>query len=69
MVFESFSDKIQGIMRKIRGKSRITEEAIEKIEADPSLKYNKVIVVKGNDWHQGVIGIVASRLTEKYGKP
>lgn len=49
--------------------SRITEEAIEKIEADPSLKYNKVIVVKGNDWHQGVIGIVASRLTEKYGKP
>lgn len=28
-----------------------------------------VIVVSGNDWHLGVIGIVAARLCEKYGKP
>ncbi len=30
---------------------------------------NPVIVVSGEDWHLGVIGIVASRLCEKYGKP
>ncbi len=47
----------------------ITEEAIEIIEKNPGIKYNRVIVVSGENWHQGVIGIVASRLTEKYGKP
>ncbi len=49
--------------------SDITKEAIEIIEKNPQIKYRKVIVVDGKDWHQGVIGIVASRLVEKYGKP
>lgn len=47
----------------------ITEEAIEIIENNPAIKYSRVIVVSGRDWHQGVIGIVSSRLVEKYGKP
>ena len=46
----------------------IFNEAVDKIEADFLYKKN-VIVVYGNDWHEGVIGIVASRLTEKYIKP
>ena len=46
----------------------IFNEAVEKIEADFLYKKN-VIVVYGKDWHEGVIGIVASRLTEKYFKP
>ncbi len=49
--------------------SHITEAAIEIIENNPHIKYRRVIVVSGADWHQGVIGIVASRLVEKYGKP
>lgn len=49
--------------------AHITEAAIEIIESNPHIKYKRVIVVSGNDWHQGVIGIVASRLVEKYGKP
>lgn len=49
--------------------SRITQSAVEIIENDPTIKYRRVIVVSGKDWHQGVIGIVASRLVEKYGKP
>lgn len=49
--------------------SRITESAVEIIEKNPDIKYRRVIVVSGKDWHQGVIGIVASRLVEKYGKP
>lgn len=49
--------------------ARITEAAVEIIEKSPHIKYRRVIVVSGKDWHQGVIGIVASRLTEKYGKP
>ena len=49
--------------------SRITQAAVEIIENEPNIKYRRVIVVGGRDWHQGVIGIVASRLVEKYGKP
>lgn len=49
--------------------TQITAAAIEYIENSPNIKYRRVIVVAGDDWHQGVIGIVASRLAEKYGKP
>ncbi len=49
--------------------SKITEAAVNIIESNPQIKYQRVIVVSGENWHQGVIGIVASRLTEKYGKP
>ena len=30
---------------------------------------NRVIVVAGEDWHHGIVGIVASRICEHYGKP
>ncbi len=46
----------------------IFEEACEIIERD-GLKNDRVIVVNGNGWHVGIIGIVASKLCEKYGKP
>ena len=49
--------------------TEITASAIEYIENAPEIKHKRVIVVEGDDWHQGVIGIVASRLVEKYGKP
>ncbi|MBR6551701.1 MAG: single-stranded-DNA-specific exonuclease RecJ, partial [Clostridia bacterium] len=49
--------------------SGITEFAENYIEKHPEIKFSKVIVVDGENWHQGVIGIVASRLCEKYGKP
>lgn len=47
----------------------ITKEAIDIIEKNPNIKNRRVIVVGGQGWHQGVIGIVASRLVERYGKP
>lgn len=46
----------------------IYKEAIKKIESDFLYK-NNVMVVYGDNWHEGVLGIVASRLTEKYYKP
>lgn len=49
--------------------TEITASAIEYIENAPEIKHKRVIVVEGEDWHQGVIGIVASRLVERYGKP
>ena len=43
-------------------------EACEIIDRD-NLYLNKVITVYNDDWHSGIIGIVASRLVEKYGRP
>ncbi|MDR0865482.1 MAG: single-stranded-DNA-specific exonuclease RecJ [Candidatus Symbiothrix sp.] len=48
---------------------RITDEAYAIIEKNPELISGKVVVVFEREWHKGVIGIVASRLTEKYYKP
>lgn len=41
----------------------------EKIQKNPLSVMQKVIVVDGENWHMGVIGIVASRLKDVYGKP
>lgn len=43
-------------------------EALEKIEKE-NMKSNNTIVVSGENWHHGVIGIVASKITEIYYKP
>ena len=47
----------------------ITENAIAKLADNPKLLEKRIIVVAGEDWSNGVIGIVASRLTETFGKP
>ena len=48
---------------------RITEEAYTLIEETPEFINGKIIVVFNREWHKGIIGIVASRITEKYYKP
>ena len=47
---------------------KIFEEAIGKIESE-NLKENNALVVGAEEWHHGVIGIVASKITELYFKP
>ena len=44
-------------------------QAVEQINKNPEWQYQNVLVVAGEGWHDGVVGIVASRLVEKYGKP
>lgn len=44
----------------------ITKQALHKLEQEPKHLVN---VVAGSDWHEGVLGIVASRLVEKTGRP
>ncbi|PLB86634.1 single-stranded-DNA-specific exonuclease RecJ [Dysgonamonadaceae bacterium] len=48
---------------------KITDEAIEFIDSRIDLKYNNSIVIYDETWHKGIVGIVASRLTEKYFRP
>ncbi len=47
----------------------ISALALKQIEETPGMKYDSVLVVDGEGWNDGVIGIVASRIVEKYGKP
>lgn len=47
----------------------ITEEALSMIDNEPKLINRKSTVLFNENWHKGVIGIVASRLTEKYYRP
>ncbi len=48
---------------------QIFDEALEMAAADPNFEKKKVIVLAREGWHQGVIGIVASRLCALYYKP
>ena len=48
---------------------KITDEANAIIDTFPEMEDQKAIVVYDPNWHKGVIGIVASRLTEKYYRP
>jgi len=52
-----------------RLQSEVAEEAVAAIEADSSFLDEKVIVVHGQGWHRGVLGIVASKIADKYGRP
>ncbi|MBQ2667874.1 MAG: single-stranded-DNA-specific exonuclease RecJ [Clostridia bacterium] len=51
-----------------RVEAAISEAAFADIERR-GLANDRVIVVDGADWHHGVIGIVASRITDRFGKP
>jgi single-stranded-DNA-specific exonuclease len=65
----------KGDMINIRNTERkghdqqITDEALSMIDNDEVMIARKSTVVFNENWHKGVIGIVASRLTEKYYRP
>ncbi|MFA5085554.1 MAG: single-stranded-DNA-specific exonuclease RecJ [Candidatus Omnitrophota bacterium] len=47
----------------------ILEEALSKIEREINFKHHKVIVLWSENWHPGVIGIVASRIADRFYRP
>lgn len=52
-----------------RIEDEIFQKAMEQFDQSPALLFDRVLVVSGRDWHHGVIGIVAARITERFGKP
>ena len=48
---------------------RILDEALEQVEALPDWEHDAGFVLVGDGWHPGVVGIVASRVVERYGRP
>ena len=49
--------------------SRTTDEALEQLEKDPMNSTKFTTVVYSPEWHKGVVGIAASRLTETWYRP
>ena len=76
-VDESMADEVRGLaeqlneenQRRQQEEQRILAHARKVIETDPGVGSRSVLVVAGDGWHRGVIGIVASRLVEAFYRP
>ena len=55
--------------RRQEQEAAIVSEARRSVEKDPSVGAHNVLVVGGDGWHRGVIGIVASKLVDAFHKP
>jgi len=49
--------------------AKILSEALAKIDKEVNFKKHRVIILHSDNWHPGVIGIVASRITERFFRP
>jgi single-stranded-DNA-specific exonuclease len=71
---DDYAEKLGGEINVLNTTRRdldtsITQEAIDMINASEKLKKKKTTVLFKEEWHKGVIGIVASRLIEHFYKP
>lgn len=48
---------------------KMTEQATEQVSSMKGLEERRGIVIYNEEWHKGIIGIVASRVTEQYYRP
>lgn len=56
-------------MQRQQEEKKILEEIVQMAESDPLLLKRRVLIVCGKGWSHGVIGIIASRLLNGFGKP
>ncbi|MDD2418023.1 MAG: single-stranded-DNA-specific exonuclease RecJ [Oscillospiraceae bacterium] len=47
----------------------ILKQIDECLQNNPEISADRVIVIDGEDWHAGIIGIIAAKIVERYGKP
>ncbi|HEX3121481.1 MAG TPA: single-stranded-DNA-specific exonuclease RecJ [Candidatus Acidoferrum sp.] len=48
---------------------RILDSIAQRVEQEPALREAFCVVIDGDGWHRGVIGITATRVVERYGRP
>lgn len=68
------ADELAGIIEahnraRQKVESKIMEEAQDLINKEINFKEHRVIVIAKEDWHQGVLGIVASKLADRFYRP
>jgi len=67
---QDFTDILEGHNRaRQKVEAKIMEEAQDIINKEINFKDHKVIVVAKEDWHQGVLGVVASKLADRFYRP
>ena len=66
-----YAEELETLNRERQAvEERILREAIDQVESwSPAKRAHRGYVVAGEGWHEGVIGIVASRLVERYNRP
>ncbi len=65
-----YTEKLCEINKKRQSEENsIATEAYKMLEENPSYASDKVLILDCDSWQQGIIGIVSSRITEKYGLP
>lgn len=67
---KAFANELESVNMRRRDKdSKTMEEALSMVDADMDLSETSIMVLYKQDWHLGVIGIVASRLVDLYHRP
>lgn len=56
-------------LRRRKEEAEILRDARKRIDEDPDIAAQNALVVWGEDWHRGVIGIVASKLVDQFCRP
>jgi len=66
-------EKVDYLAKKLNGfnedRKKIEFELIQKIENETKENKDPILLIQGKDFHEGIIGIVASRIKDKYNKP
>lgn len=64
---------VEALQQQNAARQKAEQEILDVIgtqmDGDTDLQHSRVLVIWGEGWHQGVIGIVASRLVDRYAKP
>ncbi len=67
---ELLAHEIQSLnIRRQETEASILADVLKKLSCSPERLHDRILVVAGEGWHPGVVGIIAARLTERYGRP
>ncbi|MCI8648944.1 MAG: single-stranded-DNA-specific exonuclease RecJ [Anaerotruncus sp.] len=67
---EQLAQGINALNEKRRSiEDQIVVQIMEQLEQDSEALRQRVIVIYGEGWHHGIVGIVAARMVERFGKP
>ena len=67
---QSLAEQVDEANRRRRElEQKVMSDISAQFQKNPSAVYQRVLVLEGSGWHHGVVGITASRLTERSGKP
>lgn len=67
--YELANDLCKENITRQQTEQQMFAEALEYIEQNPQIKDDQVLIIPHRNWHHGIVGIVSSKITEKFYKP